>query len=528
MEALEPQQILDKASLSIVVVESLDAGGTVIAVGSGVVIATGEVVTNCHIIEAGVKWQVKKANQVAPASPRFYDEPRDLCQLEAARAAYFARPISGVGSMADLQVGQRVYAVGSPGGRDLTLSEGFIAGFRQMADGSRGMIQTSAPISSGSSGGGLFDQDGRLVGITSFLPKDSQNPNFAMPATWALELPIRKADWAEHQRKKQREEQAAMAAAELRRKEEQSRKREDDERAAQLAAAQPAVLENKKKAEAEEKAAAQTALPQRSVADSAGPEQQAINADLPAVKAPGDKSAYVEQIQNKIQLLIDYPSDRAQQLRAEFALSVMGAGWLIRAELVQSSGDTQFDEVAQRAVWAAEPLHDARADLHFEGTRNFRVVLRSTTLVRAESTIRAEPGQAPGQPVAPVATAPRPTNVDESAQLRRFSDEISRVLGKPVPDRDYPRLARQKGWQGTAEVRLQIGADGKVKNALVGRSSGYEVLDQRAVELIKQILLPNVPSAFRAREFSVTVPVTFALINSPAPALQGKPTTQKQ
>ena len=54
------------------------------------------------------------------------------------------------------------------------------------------------------------------------------------------------------------------------------------------------------------------------------------------------------------------------------------------------------------------------------------------------------------------------------------------------------------------------------------------MLDQRAVELIKQILLPDVPSAFRAREFSVTVPVTFALINSPAPALQGKPRTQKQ
>ncbi len=72
----------------------------------------------------------------------------------------------------------------------------------------------------------------------------------------------------------------------------------------------------------------------------------------------------------------------------------------------------------------------------------------------------------------------------------------------------------QKGWQGTAEIRLQIGADGKVKNVLVGRSSGYELLDQRAVELVKQMRLPNVPSAFRAREFTVTVPITFALKNS--------------
>jgi protein TonB len=110
--------------------------------------------------------------------------------------------------------------------------------------------------------------------------------------------------------------------------------------------------------------------------------------------------------------------------------------------------------------------------------------------------------------------APKQTNVDENALLRRFADEISRSLGKSVSERDYPRLARQKGWQGTAEIRLQIGADGKVKNVLVGRSSGYELLDQRAVELVRQIRLPNVPSAFRAREFTVTVPITFALKNS--------------
>jgi protein TonB len=110
--------------------------------------------------------------------------------------------------------------------------------------------------------------------------------------------------------------------------------------------------------------------------------------------------------------------------------------------------------------------------------------------------------------------APKQASVDENALLRRFADEISRVLGKSVSEHDYPRLARQNGWQGTAEVRLQIGADGKIKDVLLGRSSGYELLDQRAVELVRRSPLPKVPAAFRAREFSVTVPITFALRNS--------------
>ncbi|MBK8072869.1 MAG: serine protease [Ramlibacter sp.] len=53
------------------------------------------------------------------------------------------------------------------------------------------MVQTTAPISPGSSGGGLFDAEGRLVGITTALLRDSQNLNFAVPANWIVELAAR-------------------------------------------------------------------------------------------------------------------------------------------------------------------------------------------------------------------------------------------------------------------------------------------------------------------------------------------------
>jgi len=83
-------------------------------------------------------------------------------------------------------VGERVYALGAPEGFDLTLSEGLISGLRRR--GGTNVIQTTAPISHGSSGGGLFDLEGRLVGITTYYIEDGQSLNFAIAAELASSL----------------------------------------------------------------------------------------------------------------------------------------------------------------------------------------------------------------------------------------------------------------------------------------------------------------------------------------------------
>lgn len=88
-----------------------------------------------------------------------------------------------------IRIGARVYAIGAPRGMELTISEGIVSSLREHA-GIR-FIQTTAAISPGSSGGGLFDAQARLVGITSFLLKDAQNLNFAYPAFYIRELPAR-------------------------------------------------------------------------------------------------------------------------------------------------------------------------------------------------------------------------------------------------------------------------------------------------------------------------------------------------
>ena len=91
----------------------------------------------------------------------------------------------------EVRVGQRAYAIGAPQGLELTLSEGLISSLRATTNGS--IIQTTASISPGSSGGGLFDANGQLIGIVTFQSKTGQNLNFALPAHWISEMKPREA-----------------------------------------------------------------------------------------------------------------------------------------------------------------------------------------------------------------------------------------------------------------------------------------------------------------------------------------------
>jgi S1-C subfamily serine protease len=77
-------------------------------------------------------------------------------------------------------VGERAYSVGTPSGLEQTLGEGLISGLRE--DKGIKLVQTSAPISPGSSGGGLFDASGNLIGITTFMLRETQSLNFAIAA----------------------------------------------------------------------------------------------------------------------------------------------------------------------------------------------------------------------------------------------------------------------------------------------------------------------------------------------------------
>lgn len=183
---LKPSQIFAADSPSIVVVVAYGQDGKPIAQGSGVVIAKDTVVSNCHVIEkadtAGVLYQSKRF----AATLRYEDIERDLCSFTVKGLS--APPVS-MGSTSQVQVGDAAYAIGAPEGLDLTLSGGLISSLRKIPDGV--VLQMTTPISPGSSGGGLFDSQGRLIGITSYYMKGGEQLNFALPVEWVRGLPQR-------------------------------------------------------------------------------------------------------------------------------------------------------------------------------------------------------------------------------------------------------------------------------------------------------------------------------------------------
>lgn len=180
--ALTPSQVFDKVKDSVLVVKALDAQGNPVSQGSGVMLPSGKVATNCHVLENRARFLVGSGKQFVPAILHAEDADKDLCLLDAIG---FAAKAATLGMAARLKVGDAVYSVSSPKGLELSLSDGIVS---QLRGGPPPFIQTTAAISPGSSGGGLFNSEGRLVGITTFYLEGGQSLNFALPVEWLAEI----------------------------------------------------------------------------------------------------------------------------------------------------------------------------------------------------------------------------------------------------------------------------------------------------------------------------------------------------
>jgi len=190
--ALTPDQVFDKVKDSIVVVKTLDAQGKVKGQGSGVLLPSGKIATNCHVVEGGDSYLVGRGKELVRSTLYAEDEDKDICLLDA--KGITGKPAQ-LGKAAGLKVGDLVYAVGAPQGLELSLSDGIVA---QLRGGPPPLIQTTAAISPGSSGGGLFDGEGRLVGLTTLYVEGGQSLNFAIPVEWIGELKSMKAPTIEY------------------------------------------------------------------------------------------------------------------------------------------------------------------------------------------------------------------------------------------------------------------------------------------------------------------------------------------
>jgi len=170
-----------------VVVYSFDDSGELIGQGTGFVLTnTGLIATNHHVIEGSYSLRVAfvsgekyDVNQIIAI-----DKERDIALINV--QGYDLSTIS-LGNSNNISVGERVIAIGNPLGLSNTLSSGIISGIRTDLEDYK-LIQTTTPISPGSSGGPLLNMKGEVVGITTMYLKGGQNLNFAVPVNYLIAL----------------------------------------------------------------------------------------------------------------------------------------------------------------------------------------------------------------------------------------------------------------------------------------------------------------------------------------------------
>ncbi len=200
----DPKAMNENAQ-SVVLLAVYDLSNHLISQGSGFVAYTDEyILTNCHVIEdayvivaytdtGDALWisRVLCADSGRDLAVLLFDEPSGLTPLSLSETGEFTRSAPAV-------------AIGSPIGFRNSVSVGSISSAEE--DEYNGYIQFSAPVSSGSSGGPLFDDDGQVIGIVNAIYRDSdpsQNLNFAINISYAKELyeahkndqPVELLDW---------------------------------------------------------------------------------------------------------------------------------------------------------------------------------------------------------------------------------------------------------------------------------------------------------------------------------------------
>lgn len=186
--ALDAEEVFRRVSPAVVMVKTYDEKNAPLGTGSAVTVSPENLLTNCHVLAKGRRIEIKHEQARYDAELVYIDVERDLCQIRA--RGFKAKPVE-IGNSDTVPVGKKVYALGNPRALELTLSDGLVAALRRDVNGVLRYIQTTSPMSPGSSGGGLFDSDGKLIGITAMVRLDGQNLNFAVPINMLRDLPER-------------------------------------------------------------------------------------------------------------------------------------------------------------------------------------------------------------------------------------------------------------------------------------------------------------------------------------------------
>ena len=179
------QEIAKRTFPSVVLLVMEDKGQPV-SLGSGFFVSDNVIVTNAHVIQGSTSGYAKVINKDSKLEILGYtaiDELHDLVLLEVKNSN--SNKIK-LGKSELPEVGEDVYAIGNPQGLEGTFSKGIISSIRDI-DG-HSIIQITAPISPGSSGGPLINSTGEVIGVAFASFKSGQNLNFAIPVKYIYSL----------------------------------------------------------------------------------------------------------------------------------------------------------------------------------------------------------------------------------------------------------------------------------------------------------------------------------------------------
>lgn len=168
-EILSPQAVYEKVSPSVVGVRATLTSGT--ALGTGVIMSPdGYIITNAHVVEGSSRVDVVFSDDARRKALLVgMDEDMDLAVLKVEARDL---PVAEFGDSAALRVGDTAYAIGNPLGEELrgTMTDGIISAIDRTVtvDGKdMTLVQTTAALNSGNSGGALVNAGGQVVGITN-------------------------------------------------------------------------------------------------------------------------------------------------------------------------------------------------------------------------------------------------------------------------------------------------------------------------------------------------------------------------
>lgn len=179
-------QIAKNTIKSTVSIIALDQSMQPIALGSGAIVDNNSVVTNYHVVKGATQLKIifdGQSNSIVTTTYYSVDYDNDLILLKIQPTTYPSIPIVEQDSS---DIGDRIFVAGNPKGLSGTFSEGIISGKRDFDK--RKLLQITAPISPGSSGGPVVNIFGKLVGISVGSFKDGQNLNFAIPSNYVKNL----------------------------------------------------------------------------------------------------------------------------------------------------------------------------------------------------------------------------------------------------------------------------------------------------------------------------------------------------